>query len=349
MELRNIALIAHVDHGKTTLVDSMFRAAGAIRANQRIAEARARLGRPGTRARHHHPRQMHRRGLARNQDQHRRYPGSRRFRRRGGAYPVDGGRRAAAGRRRRRPHAANQVRSRQGARARARADRGDQQGGPPRRPAACGRRRGVRSVRRARRRRAAARFPHPLRLRPGGLGGARARRAQGRDGAAVRHHTERRRAAASRSRRRLRHARQHPRIRCPSRPGADRAHRARHGRGQHAGDRAQPRRRHRGAVPHDQAVDLQRACPRARATGLRRRHRGDRRAKDRDRRRYRRRGGAPGRALRIAGRSADACHAVHHQRFAAGRKRRRQGDLAPAARPPVPRGRKQRRHRPERH
>ncbi len=38
MELRNIALIAHVDHGKTTLVDSMLRAAGAIRANQRIAD-----------------------------------------------------------------------------------------------------------------------------------------------------------------------------------------------------------------------------------------------------------------------------------------------------------------------
>ena len=38
MDLRNIALIAHVDHGKTTLVDSMLRAAGAVRANQRMAD-----------------------------------------------------------------------------------------------------------------------------------------------------------------------------------------------------------------------------------------------------------------------------------------------------------------------
>ena len=38
MDLRNIALIAHVDHGKTTLVDSLLRASGAVRANQRIAE-----------------------------------------------------------------------------------------------------------------------------------------------------------------------------------------------------------------------------------------------------------------------------------------------------------------------
>jgi GTP-binding protein len=38
MRLRNIAIIAHVDHGKTTLVDQMFRHAGTFRANQKVAE-----------------------------------------------------------------------------------------------------------------------------------------------------------------------------------------------------------------------------------------------------------------------------------------------------------------------
>jgi GTP-binding protein len=36
--LRNIAIIAHVDHGKTTLVDAMFRQSGLFRANQEIDE-----------------------------------------------------------------------------------------------------------------------------------------------------------------------------------------------------------------------------------------------------------------------------------------------------------------------
>ena len=33
-DLRNIAIIAHVDHGKTTLVDEMLRQGGVFRENQ---------------------------------------------------------------------------------------------------------------------------------------------------------------------------------------------------------------------------------------------------------------------------------------------------------------------------
>src|SRR3974377_2118440 len=37
-KIRNIAIVAHVDHGKTTLVDYMLRQAGVFRSNETVAE-----------------------------------------------------------------------------------------------------------------------------------------------------------------------------------------------------------------------------------------------------------------------------------------------------------------------
>ena len=230
MDLRNVAIIAHVDHGKTTLVDNLLKQAGAFRANQQVAE-----------------RAMDRNDLERergitilakctavdwqgDQDQHRGHPRPRRFRRRGRAHPVHGGRRHRAGGRRRRPAAADQIRGRQGAGPRPAPDRRHQQGGPRGRAAGRGAERGVRPLRRARRRRRAARLPDPLRLRPPGLGGREHGRPEAGPLGAVRPGAPPRPRARQGRGKALRHDGEHPGSRQLPRPHPDRPRRAGHRR-----------------------------------------------------------------------------------------------------------------------
>jgi hypothetical protein len=93
--LRNIAIIAHVDHGKTTLVDQLLKPVGAFRANRgRRTRAMDRNDQERERgitilAKCTSVLWKERRGLS---HQHRRHARPRRFRRRGRTHPgmVDG-------------------------------------------------------------------------------------------------------------------------------------------------------------------------------------------------------------------------------------------------------------------
>ena len=63
-DIRNIAIIAHVDHGKTTLVDAMLNQSGTFRDNEQHRRARDGLDGSGARARHHDHGEEHVRPLS---------------------------------------------------------------------------------------------------------------------------------------------------------------------------------------------------------------------------------------------------------------------------------------------
>ena len=101
--LRNIAIIAHVDHGKTTLVDQLFRQSGTFRDNQRVEERAMdsndlekergiTILAKCTSVEWDGPQRHH------DAHQHRRYARPRRLRRRSGTHSVDGRWRDPAGR-----------------------------------------------------------------------------------------------------------------------------------------------------------------------------------------------------------------------------------------------------------
>ncbi len=185
-DLRNVAIVAHVDHGKTTLVDAMLWQAGSFRENQDVAERVHGLDGPRAREGDHDPRQEHRRPARRHQDQHRRHAGPRRLRGRGRARADDGRRRPPARRRERGAAAADALRPAQGARGAAAGRARRQQGRPARRPRRRGRRRGLRALPRPRRRRVADRVPDRLLQRARRARRALAGRARRRPDAALR-------------------------------------------------------------------------------------------------------------------------------------------------------------------
>ena len=84
-DLRNVAIVAHVDHGKTTLVDKMLWQSGAFRANQdineRVMDSMDLEREKGITILAKNTAVMYRLRRRRREDQHRRHARPRRLRR----------------------------------------------------------------------------------------------------------------------------------------------------------------------------------------------------------------------------------------------------------------------------
>lgn len=106
-DLRNIAIIAHVDHGKTTLVDQMLKQGGTFRANQVVED---RVMDNGTLEKERGITILAKKyfyALQRSQNQYRRHPRARRFFGGSRAFPENGIGRSDPCGRRGRTHAAD--------------------------------------------------------------------------------------------------------------------------------------------------------------------------------------------------------------------------------------------------
>ena len=182
-ELRNIAIVAHVDHGKTTLVDAMLRQTGTFRANQAVVD---RVMDSGDLEREKGITILAKQTTVDHGGvpaEHRGHAGPRRLRRRGGAIAADGRLGAAARGRRRGAAAADALRPPEGDGAAPPGRGRDQQDRPRRRPPGDGARRHLRAVPRPRRRRAPDRVPDRLHERQARHGDARPGRCRARTSA----------------------------------------------------------------------------------------------------------------------------------------------------------------------
>ena len=317
-EIRNVAIIAHVDHGKTTLVDAMLWQSGIFRENESVRERvmdSIDLEREKGITIMAKNTAINYRGA---HDQHRRHARPRGFRRRGRAHPEDGRRRDAPGGRQRRAAAADPLRPAQGPRGEPAADRRDQQDRPPRRPPRRSARRDLRPLHRPRRHRGPARLPGALLQRPPRHLPHRARRPRHDTGAALRGDPQRGAGAALRPGVPAPAPDHEPRLGRLRRPPRDRARLQRHHR-QGAGGQPLPPRRHRRDGQGHGPVRLPGAQARRHRRRRPRRHRGRRRPRRRLDRRDDLQPRRPARAPPHQGGRAHDRHGDRRQHLADGR------------------------------